>query len=102
MTGAEAQQKAAALLQEMLPDGEMCKAEVYDELHFIDQGNNCEAVLCPSCGRRFAIDFFTENDPGMTWWFEVTDAISNKRIHQRSANAHAVLRCERPVYFTRV
>ena len=61
----------------MLPDGEMCKAEVYDELHFIDQGNNCEAVLCPSCGRQFAIDFFTENDPGMTWWFEVTDAISN-------------------------
>jgi hypothetical protein len=73
---AEAREKAAALLQEMLPDAEMCEAKVYDELHFIDQGQNCEAVLCPSCGRRFAIDYyFTENDPGLTWWLEMSEAI---------------------------
>ena len=63
---AEAQQIAVALLQEMLPDGEMCQAEAYDQLRFIDQGENCEAVLCPSCGRRFPIDFLTEDDPGTT------------------------------------
>jgi len=70
-----AREKAAALLQEMLPDGEMCEAKVYDQLHFIDQGENCEAVLCPSCGRRFEIDYFTENDPGLTWWLEMSEAI---------------------------
>ena len=71
----EAQQTAVALLQEMLPDGEMCKADVYDHLHFVDQGANCEAVFCSSCGRRLALDPFTENDPGMSWWYEVNDAI---------------------------
>jgi hypothetical protein len=50
---AAAQQIAVALLQEMLPDGEMCEAKAYDRLQFIDQGENCEAVLCPSCGKRF-------------------------------------------------
>jgi hypothetical protein len=73
---AAAQQIAVALLQEMLPDGEMCEAKAYDRLQFIDQGENCEAVLCPSCGKRFPIDFLTEDDPGTTWWYEVTDAIS--------------------------
>jgi len=54
----------------------MCEAKAYDRLQFIDQGENCEAVLCPSCGKRFPIDFLTEDDPGTTWRYEVTDAIS--------------------------
>jgi hypothetical protein len=70
----EAQQTAVALLREMLPDGEMCKAEVYDQLHFIDQGANCEAVVCSSCGAHLGID--TESDAGVTWWYEMGDAIS--------------------------
>ena len=64
---AEAQQIAVAQLKEMLPDGEMCRAEAYDQLRFIDQGENGEAVLCPSCGKRFPIDPFTEHDPGVMW-----------------------------------
>ena len=72
---AAARERAAALLQEMLPDGEICEAKVYDELHFIDQGENCEAVLCPSCRRRFEIGYFTESDPGLTWWLEMSEAI---------------------------
>jgi hypothetical protein len=71
-----AREKAAVLLQAMLPDGEMCEAKVYDELHFIDQGENCEAVLCPACGRRFELDYFTENDPGLTWWLAMSEAIA--------------------------
>ena len=54
---AEARAKAVVLLQELLPDGEMCETKVYDELRFIDQGANCEAVLCPSCGGRLKIDY---------------------------------------------
>jgi len=71
---AEAQQIAVAQLKEMLPDGEMCRAEAYDQLRFIDQGENGEAVLCPSCGKRFPIDPFTEHDPGVMWWLEVTES----------------------------
>jgi hypothetical protein len=73
---AEAQQKAVALLKEMLPDGEMCQVEVYDQLQFIDQGENCYAVFCPSCGQQFPIDPFTEHDPGMVWWYELIEARS--------------------------
>jgi hypothetical protein len=72
---AEARAKAVVLLQEILPDGEMCEAKVYDELRFIDPGANREAVLCPSCGGRFKIDYFSENDdPGPTWWLGISQA----------------------------
>jgi hypothetical protein len=79
---AGAQQIAVALLKEMLPEGEMCRAEVYEQLQFIDQGQNCESVLCPSCGKRFPIDPFIEHDPGMVWWYEVTEATSTRGIEQ--------------------
>jgi hypothetical protein len=72
----ETQQKAIALLREMLPDGEMHEARAYNHLCFIDQGQYCEAVLCSSCGRHLPIDPFTENDQGMLWWYGMTDVIA--------------------------
>jgi hypothetical protein len=30
----------------------------------------------PLLWQAFPIDFLTEDDPGTTWWYEVTDAIS--------------------------
>ena len=74
---AAAREKAAALRQELLGDGEMCEAKVFDQLNFIDQGENCEAALCPPCGRRLEIDHSTENDPGLTWWLEMLEAFQS-------------------------
>lgn len=62
--------KAVSVLEEMLPDGEMCEAESFDNLQFIDGGENLEAVVCPACGKRVVLNSLTEDHPGMAWWFE--------------------------------
>ncbi|MGI9235560.1 MAG: hypothetical protein ACR2RD_18155 [Woeseiaceae bacterium] len=67
--------KAVQLLESMLPDGEMCEVESFDNVEFIDAGSNLEAILCPACGDRFELDPFTEGDAGMTWWYKVQDSM---------------------------
>ncbi len=47
----------------VLPDGEEFESEVYDKTEFIDQGENIEAVICPSCKKRLNLDHFNEDDP---------------------------------------
>jgi hypothetical protein len=41
--------EAIRLLEQMLPEGEECEAEVYDRVTFIDQGENLSIIVCPSC-----------------------------------------------------
>ncbi len=72
--------RAVTLLEEMLPDGEMCEAKSFETLQFIDAGENHEAVICPACGARLALNSFQENDPAMDWWFETQDAMQNLPI----------------------
>jgi hypothetical protein len=99
---AEARAKAVVLLQEILPDGEMCEAKVYDELRFIDPGANREAVLCPSCGGRFKIDYFSENEPVANVVARDIASRAGGWIRQGRANQYAVLRLDCSICLTRV
>lgn len=72
--------QAVALLGEILPDGEMCEAKAFDRLEFIDPGANLEAVVCPACGVRLELDPFTEEDPGMAWWYNMQDSMQDSSV----------------------
>ena len=61
-------------LEELAPDGEEVEARVHPHLEFIDQGENLEAIICPSCTRRLEIDHFSEDDPIGEWWRQASDA----------------------------
>jgi hypothetical protein len=71
----ELQQRALGLLKTMFPAADEYDATVYDELTFIDQGVNCEAVLCPSCGARIRTD-----DNGGGWWSDLTEEIAHRSV----------------------
>lgn len=68
---ADRRQRALDLLRAMLPDADRCEADVYNELTFIDQGTNCEAVICPSCSARVAAD---------GWWWDLTEHLMGRPI----------------------
>ncbi len=40
---------AIELLEKYTPDGEGAEIEVYENVQFIDQGENIEEIICPSC-----------------------------------------------------
>jgi hypothetical protein len=71
----KSQQGALGLLKIMLPDADEHEATVYDELTFIDQGTNCEAVLCPSCGDRVRT-----GDDDSRWWWDFTQEICSRSV----------------------
>lgn len=79
---AERHARAIQHLEHLFPDGEECTVEIYDAVQFIDQGENIEAVICPACGARTQIDHFSEDDPGLQWWYELGD-----RMEQDPAEA---------------
>jgi len=70
------QKKAKSILEKKYS----CEVEVknHDELEFIDQGENLEAVICPECRTRNEIDYFKEEDPILSWWQKVEDKIPNQ------------------------
>ena len=70
----EQQEKALVLLRKLVPFG-MHEARVYDNLTFIDQGEYCEAILCPSCGVRVAVDPFNGSDLAQDWYHALDEAI---------------------------
>jgi uncharacterized protein YbaR (Trm112 family) len=72
--------KALALLESLFPDGEEFQAETYDEVEFIDQGENIEAVICPACKKRLVLDHFTEGDSIVEWWYELSDAMGETAV----------------------
>lgn len=65
------------MLETLLPDGEMCEAEVYGSVEFIDCGENLEAIICPACGTRINLYVFSETDPGTLFWDEITDRLQD-------------------------
>jgi hypothetical protein len=74
----EAQQLAVAALEQLLPDGEMCEAETYDGITFVDQGQNISAVLCPACSKR--LDFHEGDDAVSDWWGTVTETSDDEEL----------------------
>jgi hypothetical protein len=69
------QEKAIRLLEEMLPEGEECEAEVYERLMFIDQGENLSVIFCPSC--REALQFH-DDEAVREWWHSVDDEVQDQ------------------------
>jgi hypothetical protein len=67
--------EAAVRELQRLTEGETCEAEVYETIAFIDPGENLEAVVCPKCGQKTQFDYFTDDDPGCTWWYELAERL---------------------------
>ena len=74
---AEQQAKAVVVLREMVPYGEF-ETRVYEDLEFIDQGQYCEFVVCPSCGNRVAVTPFGGTDLAQGWYRALIDAIVDR------------------------
>jgi uncharacterized protein YbaR (Trm112 family) len=62
------QKEAIRLLEQMLPEGEECEAEVYERLTFIGQGENLSIIVCPSCHKNLQ---FTDDETIQEWWHSV-------------------------------
>ena len=71
---------AIALLESFFPDGEEFAVEVYDDVEFIDQGENLEAVICPACHKRLNLDHSSEEDPNVAWWNELSEAFGEQPL----------------------
>jgi hypothetical protein len=76
---AEQQTQAVAVFREMVPYGAI-EARVYDDLEFIDQGQYCEAVICPSCRTRLAVTPFGGTDLAQNWYHDLVEAIVVRTI----------------------
>lgn len=72
-------QKAVEYLERLLPRSDECEARVYDEVTFIDQGSNLEAVICPSCGTRMKIESDDADDLTVSWWDDFDARLSQAR-----------------------
>lgn len=68
------------LLGSFFPEGEDFQAEIYDEIEFIDQGENIEAVICPACEKRLEMDHFTEGDPIVAWWYDLSEVMEEAAV----------------------
>lgn len=55
-------QEAITLLEALTPDGEEVEVEIYEQLTFIDQGQNLEAIICPSCNTVLNQDHYSEDE----------------------------------------
>ncbi|MCA9178809.1 MAG: hypothetical protein KDB14_30310 [Planctomycetales bacterium] len=71
---------ALVLLRTFFPEGEDFQVEIYDEIEFIDQGENIEAVICPACKQRLEMEHFTEGDPIVAWWYELSEAMDGTAV----------------------
>ena len=57
---AETQRQAVALFKEIAPNAADVRAEVSDDVRFIDCGSNFERIVCPDCGAEIELDWWTE------------------------------------------
>jgi hypothetical protein len=71
----EQQANAVSVFREMVRYGEI-EETVYQDLEFIDAGQYCEAVLCPSCGNRIAFTPFEGTDLAQDWYRDLDQAIT--------------------------
>ena len=72
-------QKAVEYLERLLPRSDEFEARTYDEVTFIDQGSNLEAIICPSCGTRLKIESDAQDDPAASWWDDFGDRLGEAR-----------------------
>ena len=72
---AEQQASAVGVFREMVRYGEI-EATVYEDLEFIDAGQYCEAVLCPSCGNRVNVTPFGGTELAQDWYRDLDQAIT--------------------------
>src|SRR5262245_46805658 len=75
----EQQANAVAVFREIMGDGEI-EARVYEDLEFIDAGEYCGYVLCPSCGNRVAINPFEGTDLTQDWYRDLDQAITARTM----------------------
>ncbi|HIC46161.1 MAG TPA: hypothetical protein EYM37_09110 [Methylophaga aminisulfidivorans] len=66
-------QDAITFLEELTPDGEEVEVEVYESLTFIDQGQNLEEIICPSCHNSLQQDIYSEEETDCEKVFEKID-----------------------------
>jgi hypothetical protein len=98
MPAAETHEGAVLLLKELLPDGEMCQAEVYDRLEFIDQGENLECILCPSCASSVILfDGSPRAEAVEEWWYNITDRVTKEGCERFEISMPC---CNSEVFFT--
>lgn len=94
---AGAHQAAIELLEGFFPDGEECEVEVHDTVQFIDQGENLERVYCPACQGTIEINFLAKNDPGASFWFDLSERLGEEEVFEMSV---VMLCCGKSVPFT--
>jgi hypothetical protein len=71
---------ALTLLEAFFPEGEDFQVGIYDGIEFIDQGENIEAVICPACMKRLEMNHFTEGDPIVAWWYDLSETMENTAV----------------------
>ena len=75
-------EEALSLFIHQFADGETHEAKTFEHLEFIDQGENMESVTCPACHVRTVLNFFNGDDPGIIWWYQVTELLAEKPVDQ--------------------
>lgn len=83
-------------LEEFTPNGEEVEVRVYPHLEFIDQGENLEAIICPSCKKRLELDHFSEDDPIGAWWQQANieaDVHRGEDIFELNSDATSRMPC---------
>jgi hypothetical protein len=72
-----AQKVAISALEKLLPEGEMCEAEDYGYVTFIDPGENLEAILCPACDAQLKLYGTPEAAENYNWWHSIVDELAD-------------------------
>lgn len=60
----DAAARARQVLAELLPDARAVAWERYEQIGFVDQGQNFEEVRCPVCGRVLEISWWQAGPDG--------------------------------------
>lgn len=76
----ECHARAVAYLEHLFPEGEECAVDIYDTVRFIDQGENMEAVICPTCRARLELDHLCDDDSTLQWWHDVGDQMEQHPV----------------------
>jgi hypothetical protein len=69
---AETHEPALDLLAE-LTQGSEPEVRVFDRVQFIDPGENIEAMICPRCGNRLAMNWTPEHTAYFEWYGDIVE-----------------------------
>lgn len=72
-----AQERAVATLEALLPEGSEYEARDFGHVAFIDQGENIEAILCPTCARRLPLYDTAEAAANQAWWYDSIEELED-------------------------